>query len=121
MKRLRFPTEKEYTDCQDLAFHDFPDIRGNYQITREDLNQRFSETECLSVGTRVVYFDSLGNLAHFGLGTSMGKVISKKGVGGNVFNHELLDPGYDLKDIVIYSIPIREEFDSFLLELLESH
>jgi hypothetical protein len=118
MRKISFSNEEDYTDCQDLAFHDIPELKGNYLITRQYLEARFPKIQTVLIGTRIAYFKSSERPVHYGLGTKRGTIISKMGIGGGVFEHRIEENFYDLKNFSLYFIPPREDFDMFLLSLL---
>lgn len=111
MKRIRIPTEQDYTDCQEFALHDFPELANSRHLELTNFDKRFRRIQSLRVGVRAVYLNEQYGLVHFGLGTSRGTIISKRGVGGLVYEHTLFEPELGEIAAILYDIPLREEFD----------
>tara|TARA_Y100000310_G_scaffold286419_1_gene310545 strand:+ start:1204 stop:1575 length:372 start_codon:yes stop_codon:yes gene_type:complete len=110
----------DYTDCQDLAFHDIPEIAWNYKINKSTLDSKFEQTDNIEDGTRIVYFKG-EKPVHYGLCTNRGTVISKIGISGPIFEHDYnnLSSKYEYDSITLYNIPLKEEFNVELKEIIK--
>jgi len=120
MRRLTKLKFEIYHDCQDFAFHDYPELARNYNIYEPEFNQMFPRMSEIELGGRIAYIDLEGTINHFGLCTNRGTIVSKNGIGGKIYEHYVEDSGWAKGIIAIYFVPFQSGFNEDVRKFLNN-